>query len=203
VRIGADLIVFLDTPGVASPQHTGSPLLVTDTTRNTSDLASAASTTAFYLSEDGALDAADVLLGSRSVPALAPGEANTVSTTFVVPAWLTGTYRVIAQSDADHTVTDLILRGSEVQVAIEAPVPPSGPAPVIIVTDATKNESASPVSASTTSFYLSVDGTVDAGDVPLGSRTVPALAPGRERARRRTIRHSGGAVGLLPGHRAV
>ena len=178
VRIGADLIVFLDAPGAASPGDEGSPLLVTDTTRNASALPSAASTTTFYLSEDGALDAGDVLLGSRSVPALDAGEANTVSTAFVIPAWLTGTYRVIAQSDADHAVTDLILRGSEVQVEIVGAAPPAGPASIIAVTDTTRNDSGSPVSESTTSFYLSLDGTAGPGDVPLGSRTVPALAPG-------------------------
>ncbi len=178
VRIGADLVVFLDAPGAASPGEEGSPLAVTDTTRNDGALASGASTTTFYLSADATIDPSDVLLGSRAAPALAPGEASTVTTTFTVPAWLSGIYRVIAQSDADHTVTGLVLKGSEVQVAIDAPVPPGGSAPTVVVTDSTKNDGASPVSASTTSVYLSLDGTLDGGDIALGSRAVPALAPG-------------------------
>ncbi len=147
VRIGADLVVFLDTPGAASPGEEGSPLSVTDTTRNDGAVPAGASTTTFYLSADGTVDSSDVLLGSRAVPALAPGEASTVTTTFTIPAWLSGVYRVIAQSDADHTVTGMILKGSEVQVALDAPVPPGSPAPTLVVTDSTKNEGSSPVSA--------------------------------------------------------
>ena len=63
-------------------------------------------------------------------------------------------------------------------MAIATPVPSPGPAPTVVVTDTTTNSGAGPVSASITSFYLSLDGIVDAGDVPLGTRAVPALAPG-------------------------
>ena len=178
IRIGGDLVVFVDAPGFASPPEEGVSLLVTDTTRNDTALRSPSSTTTFYLSEDGTIDATDVLLGSRAVPPLAPGEASSVATTFTVPVWLTGVYRVIAQSDAGLTVTDVMLRGPELQVAIETPVPPAGPAPALVVTDTTTNSGSGPVSDSTTSFFLSLDRTRDTSDRPLGTRAVPALGPG-------------------------
>ena len=43
------------------------------------------------------------------------------------------------------------------------------------VTDTTRNQGTGPVAASTTSFYLSTNGTLDAGDTFVGSRDVPAL----------------------------
>ena len=46
------------------------------------------------------------------------------------------------------------------------------------VTDTTRNQGTGPVGASTTSFYLSANATLDAGDTFMGSRDVPGLTPG-------------------------
>ena len=113
VRIGADLVVFLDTPGAASPGEEGSPLTVTDTTRNAGAVASGASTTTCYLSADGTVDPSDVLLGSRAVRP-GPGEASIGPSRRRPPAWLSGVYCVIVESDAGHG-DGTILKGSEVQ----------------------------------------------------------------------------------------
>ena len=58
-------------------------------------------------------------------------------------------------------------------------VPSTGGAGAAIsVTDTTRNSGANPVVASTTSFYLSTNATLDGGDTQFGSRAVPALAAG-------------------------
>ncbi len=46
------------------------------------------------------------------------------------------------------------------------------------VTDTTRNQGTGPVGASTTSYYLSANATLDAGDTFMGSRDVPGLTPG-------------------------
>lgn len=48
----------------------------------------------------------------------------------------------------------------------------------ISIKDTTKNQGSGLAGASTTKFYLSTNTTLDAGDTPLGSRTVPSLTTG-------------------------
>ena len=63
-------------------------------------------------------------------------------------------------------------------------VPATGGAGLAItVTDTTKNQGSGSTAASTTNFYLSTNTTWDAGDVSLGSRSIPALAAAAETAR--------------------
>ena len=59
---------------------------VSDTTKNQGGGAAAASTTRFYWSTNTSLDASDQIIGSRSVPPLAPGASSSVTTTLTVPA---------------------------------------------------------------------------------------------------------------------
>jgi subtilase family serine protease len=62
-----------------------------------------ASVTSFYLSTNGSIDAADVFLGSRPVPALAPGASDTGSVSLVIPATTSaGTYYIIAKADGHN-----------------------------------------------------------------------------------------------------
>jgi len=80
---------------------------VSDTTRNQGQGAAGPSTTAFHLSTDGTLDAADMLIGVRIVPALAPGESSSGTTTVTIPAGTaSGTYWIIARADAAGAVTE-------------------------------------------------------------------------------------------------
>jgi len=46
----------------------------------------------------------------------------------------------------------------------------------IVVEETTRNVAPVPADASTTRYFLSIDAVFDGGDVPLGSRSVPALA---------------------------
>ena len=105
VRIGPDLILSaLSTP---TPATAGSTISVTDTTRNQGGDTAAASTTKLYLSTNTVLDAADVLLGSRTIPALAAGTSSTGTTAVTIPPGTApGTYYLIAKSDADEAVAE-------------------------------------------------------------------------------------------------
>ena len=86
IHIGPpDLVVS----AVSAPTLGGAGLsiTVTDTTRNQTGVGPApASVTRFYLSRDGVLDASDVLIGSRNVAALQPGDTSSGSTPLLVPA---------------------------------------------------------------------------------------------------------------------
>src|SRR5262249_51430241 len=79
----------------------GRTITVTDTTKNQGTGLASASTTRYYLSANTVLDAADVMLGSRAVPALGPGASNTGSVSITIPASAGGgMYFLIAKADA-------------------------------------------------------------------------------------------------------
>ncbi len=185
--VGADLAVSsLDAPADAGA---GRPLLVADTTKNQGAGASAASTTAFYLSVDVTLDASDALLGSRAVPALAAGATSSASTTLAIPpATATGTYYVLARADDGNAVPETLEAnnvayravrvGPDLQVASVSAPTTGGAGTTITVTDTTRNNGGAPSAASTTRFYLSSNPTLDGADAVLGARAVPALEAG-------------------------
>jgi subtilase family serine protease len=186
VKIGPDLTVS----AVTAPSSTvaGGTINVSDTTVNQGGGAAAATATFFYLSTNTTLDANDVLLGSRTVPALASGTSLGGTTPLVVPAGSAGgTYYVIAYADGGKSlaetsetnnsrVSSSIKIGADLVVTLltapaDAPIGGS-----ISVTDTTKNQGAGPAGDSATGFYLSANSVLDAGDVFLGARTVGALA---------------------------
>ena len=85
----------------------GGVINVSDTTENQGGGVAAATQTSFYLSANTALDASDVLLGMRAVPALAGGQASNVSTPLTVPAGTAvGSYYVIAKADYGSVVVE-------------------------------------------------------------------------------------------------
>jgi subtilase family serine protease len=187
LQIGADLIVSsLTAPSAA---EAGTTVSVTDTTRNQGGGAAAATTTAFYLSANASLDPADTPLGSRAVPALAVGAVSTGTTALDLPASLTtATYYIIARADAgsltaetdeDNNVTSRSIAIGPDLVVSPFTVPATAAAGgTVTVTDTTRNAGGSPAGVSTTAFHLSTNNVLDAGDIPLGSRLVPALAAG-------------------------
>jgi subtilase family serine protease/subtilisin family serine protease len=199
VQVGADLIVGGVTlpPGVGA----GVPFTLTDTTRNQGGGPADASTTAVYLSTNTILDGADLLLGSRAVPALGPGASHVGSTTLTIPATTpAGTYYLLVRVDAGDTVTEsietnngfaqVVQIGADVVVSALTLPASVGTGVPFTVTDTTKNQGGSPADGSTTSFYLSTNATFEATDVLLGSRTVPALGPGAS--------HTGSASLTIP-----
>jgi subtilase family serine protease len=104
IRVGPDLVVSaMNVPGAVA----GATVSVTETTVNQGSVASPASSTRFYLSTNTLLDAADVLLGSRTVLALAAGASSSGTTALVIPAGTaSGTYVVIAVADGPGAIVE-------------------------------------------------------------------------------------------------
>ena len=187
MRVGPDLLIlsFVAPPAVGA----GTPITVTDTTRNTGGGTASPSTTRFYLSTNGLLDASDLVLASRTVPALAAGTSDSASTSLTIPAGTpAGIYYLLAVADADNGVPELqevnnmlsrtVQVGADLAIAsVTAPLD-GGAGQAVTLGDTTRNIGAGAAGPSTTSYYLSANSVLDAGDVLLGSRAVPALAPG-------------------------
>ncbi|HXV08240.1 MAG TPA: CARDB domain-containing protein, partial [Burkholderiales bacterium] len=187
LQIGVDLVVSpLSGPAGA---NAGQVVSVGDTTRNQGGGAALASTTQFFLSSNSALDAADLPLGSRAVPALAAGASSSGATTLTIPAGTaTGYWYILAKADAPGDVLE-ISEGNNVTawlmtvgpdlIAYSLIVPGTAPAgQTITVTDTTRNQGGGDAAASTTQFFLSRDMAWDAADIALGGRTVGTLAGG-------------------------
>ncbi len=187
IQIGADLLVSAMTvPGTAGA---GQSISVTDTTRNQGGAGAEATVTKFYLSSNSALDVSDVLIGSRDVPALGAGTSSTVSTTVTIPAGTsTGLWYLIAKADAEDGVSETFETNNTsyrtIQIgpdlAISSLSIPSAAiaGQSISMTDTTRNQGGGGADASVTRFYLSSNSTLDASDVLIGSRDVPALGGG-------------------------
>jgi subtilase family serine protease len=187
LRVGPDLAVTaLTVPPVASAGATAS---LTDTVRNQGGGNAAGSVTAFFLSSNSLIDAGDVPLGTRAVPALAAGLTHSGTTTVTIPADTTsGIWYVLARADSGEAVSETYetnnVASRQVQVGADLLVSAlTGPATAgagsaITVSDTTKNQGGAGAGASVTRFFLSADAALGAGDVPLGSRGVVPLAPG-------------------------
>jgi subtilase family serine protease len=184
VRIGPDLAITVLAPVVAGA---GAAISLSDTTHNFGGGPAAASVTKFYLSSDTLLDATDALLGSRAAPALAAGTGSAGSTTGTIPAGTAaGVYFLIAQADGDGAVLETFETnnlsftsasvGPDLVITPLVVTPTGGAGAVLSVTDTTRNQGGGGAGASTTRFYLSANGLLDASDTPLGGRAVPALA---------------------------
>ncbi|HEU5321354.1 MAG TPA: CARDB domain-containing protein, partial [Methylomirabilota bacterium] len=187
VQIGPDLMVTSMT--VPATATAGAPVTVTDTTLNAGAGAAGATTTRYYFSTNPVLDSADVEIGSRALPALAAAASHTGSATVTIPAGTApGTYYVVAKVDADgvvgetqegnNTFSRSVQLGPDLVIAGLTAPPSAGAGTPLTVTDTTLNTGGGPATATTTSFYLSANTTVDAGDTLLGSRSIPALAAG-------------------------
>ena len=187
IKLGADLLVtILNVPATVGA---GASIAVYDTTKNAGAATTPATTTAFYLSTNMTLDAADVLLGSRTVNPLASNATSAAYTTVTIPASTPmGEYAILAKADNANAVTE-VLESNNVNVAflqvgsdlsVTGLTMPSyvSSGGVVTVTDTTTNLAGSTTPVSTTSFYFSLNSTFDASDVLIGSRTVPALNGG-------------------------
>jgi uncharacterized delta-60 repeat protein len=188
IRIGPDLRIS----SLTAPAYTaaGKTISISDTTANLSASSPAeASTTRFFLSTNTTLDAADLVIGSRAVPALASGVSSAATTQVTIPAaTVTGTYYILAKVDAanvlaekseTNNVSSRILRvGPDLVAAVRSITGTPKAGATISVQDLTTNPSAVATPQSTTGYYLSTDNQLDAGDILIGRRTVPALAAG-------------------------
>jgi subtilase family serine protease len=180
------LVVDLQAPRTAAA---GTTVNVTDTTRNQGLGAAPPSQTSFYLSVNAILDAADPVVGTRELAALAPDAATTGVTPLLIPTPLNaGTYYLFAKADAPGTLAETnefnntrvttIAIGPDLQVSTMTAPSVAGPGTSIVVSDTTTNAGAANAAASTTQFFLSNNVFLDAGDAALQTRSVPALAAG-------------------------
>ncbi len=195
----SDLIVSaLSAPAAAAA---GGNMTVSDTTSNIAGTA-AASSTWFYLSTNPSLDASDTVLGSRAVPGLANGAANSSSVSLAVPTTTAaGLYYVIAKADGNQAIAETsesnnVRTSAAVRLGADLrAVSVTGPARAaaggsLVVGDTTQNEGAGAAAASSTTYYLSTNVTLDATDVAIGGRPVPGLAAAAS--------HTGSATVVIP-----
>jgi len=85
----------------------GGSVTVTDTTRNGGGGSAGASTTRFYVSTNGAVDASDTMICNRNVSPLAAGTSEMGSTVCTVPAGMpAGTFYLIGVADSGNAVTE-------------------------------------------------------------------------------------------------
>ena len=172
----------------------GSTVNVTDTTKNQGTAGAPPSDTGFFLSTDNQWDAADLFLGSRAVSALAPAAVEQATTPIDIPETTAGgTYYILAKADWADAVSETyetnnarasaaMRVGPDLLVsALSAPATAAA-GDVVLVADTTKNQGAGAAAASVTAFYLSTNSTWDAGDLPIGSRTVSPLVAGATEA---------------------
>lgn len=175
----------------------GTDIVIDDTTFNGGAVGSQDSTTRFYLSADRKLDGADVLLGSRAIPALGAKTGNSGSTTVTIPlGTVLGRFFLLGLADADNSVGETREANKETRTlkvtrpdlevsALRAPQKTSAGA-LITVEDTTINKEPVASGGSTTKFYLSTD-KVFGGDALLGSRAIPALGPEAKSAGSTTV----------------
>lgn len=205
IRIGTDLIVSLLSAPVKG--GAGLALAISDTTLNQGSAITVPSITRFYLSVNTERDAGDSMIGSRVVPPLASGAASSATTTVTIPPGTpTGAYYLLAVADADGALVETfetnnlqarsIQVGGDVIVASVSAPASVGPGTSIVVTDTTTNQGGGSIGTTTTRYYFSTNSVLDAQDVVLGSRIVPALAAGASTSGSVTVTiPSGGASG--------
>lgn len=191
----ADLIVDVLVPDSLQLEAGGS-VGVQDRVRNAGALAAAASQLAVYLSQDAALDAGDVLLGMRSVSALAGGETSSAQGALTIPAATpAGAYRLIALADAEEDVPEfdeannLRVSSAVLQVGsgtlsnlvpTQLSASPSSldAGDALSIADAVRNDGDGAAGTFQVGVYLSTDAVITPGDILIGLRSVEGLAPG-------------------------
>ncbi len=192
----ADLVETAITVLTGTPVAGGS-LQVSDTVKNQGVGNAGSSISGFYLSIDGTTKG--TLLGSNSVAALnASGSVGPTTTTVTLPTNLNGSYYVIACADisgqiAEASETNNCTTSGRISVLpadlAETTVTVLTSAPVaggsIQVSDTVTNQGSGNASASTTAFYLSMDGTTRGSSV--GSRPVSAMIAGGSSAATTTV----------------
>ena len=192
---------------VSNPPALGLPggsFSVTDTAKNNGAVTAGGSSTRYYLSADTTKSSGDKLLsGSRGVPALAAGASSTGTVTVTIPSnTALGTYYLLACADdtmvrieTDETNNCIpsaasvqLTRPDLIETAVSNPPANAKPGDFFSVTDTTKNQGPVNAGASSTRYYLSLDGIKNTGDKLLsGTRSVPLLGPAVTNTGTRTV----------------
>jgi subtilase family serine protease len=199
----ADLVVT-SASAAAQSATPGGTFTVADTVQNQGGIASASSTTRFYLSVDASRSADDRVAGSRSVGPLAAGASSfkadsrlTVSSTtplglYLVVACADDPTKTVELSEANNCTAaagQLRVGRPDLTIASVSEAPSTiAPGRTFSATAATAIAGSASSGSSTTRFYFSVDATRDASDVLLtGSISVAALAPGQTSSSSKTL----------------
>jgi subtilase family serine protease len=173
----------------------GRPLAITHTVKNAGPAPAGPFAIRFYLSSDGALDAGDVLLGTRMFGGLVAGGSVPAVTRVTIPANTSApaTYQVIAVADALGQQTELdegnntFVSTGSVAISLYRPdltltaltTPASATAGrALAIAHTVKNAGPAPAGAFAIRFYLSGDEALDTGDVLLGTRLLAGLGAG-------------------------
>ena len=186
ISVGPDLLVTSFTaPAAAAP---GSAIAVSDTTRTRGPRRRLHRSRRSTSRPTWCSMPVTSFWARVRLAALAAGGTSTAGTTVTLPATLaTGTYYLIAQADGGAAIAELnemnngkasaIRIGPDLVVSsFSAPIRAAAGG-TIAVTETTANSGSGPAAASTTAFYLSLNLTVEPGDVRLGpGRPVPPLA---------------------------
>jgi subtilase family serine protease len=189
--VSDDVAADLSISSIVVPAQgaAGLTIQVTDTTSNLGSGAAPSSTTTFYLSSNVTLDAADPVVGTRTVPPLAAGASSTAATSITLPDPLApGSYTLFVKADGPGALVEsnefnnirfgFIQIGADFTVSGLSAPSTAGGGSTIVISDTTSNQGLGAAPASVTRFYLSADFTLDAADVLLQGRNVPALAGG-------------------------
>jgi subtilase family serine protease len=179
-------VTVLSAPANSGP---GLTIEVSDTTRNQGAGPGAASTTFFYLSSNTLLDSSDTLLGTRDVPALAPGTDSTAITSLVLPSTVAaGTWRLIAKADgpgqigesteANNIRTFAIRIGPDLTISSVTAPANVGTGVAFAVSYTAANQGGTAIGPTTTRFYLSLNGSLGATDVPLQTHGLNQIEAG-------------------------
>ena len=185
LRVGPDL--FVSSMTAPTRAASGATISVTETTKNTGGGGAGSSTTAFFLSSNLTLDGGDFRLPEvRNVGPLAAGASSFGTTMVTLPAVAPGTWYLLANADDPQQVAETqetnniryttVYIGPDLTVStVNAPLSAVA-GTTMTVTDTVRNYGLDLAGASTTRFYLSLNGALDASDHLLdGERSVPAL----------------------------
>jgi subtilase family serine protease len=134
-----------------------------------------------------------MLSGSRGVPLLGPGLSHSGTRTVTIPTSTPlGTYFLLACADDPNGVIETnetnnciksattvqVTRPDLVETSVSNPPPTATPGSSFSVSDTTQNIGAVSAGASTTRYYLSLDGTIGGDKLLTGTRSVGTLDPG-------------------------
>lgn len=187
-----DLIVTTLSEPPASGR-VGTTFEVSERVSNRGSLAAGSSVTHYYLSIDGLKDEGDIrLIGSRTVPPLAPNQDEGGTASVSIPEGIVGdAYYLLAcandtlafaEGDGTNNCRSSlgrvqIGRPDLVTTTISSPPPEDPSGTMMELWDSVRNQGQEASAPSTSQYYLSLDGLRDAADILLnGSRSVPALA---------------------------
>ena len=194
----------------------GETKTVSDTATNIGGSGVSAFYVGIYLSADSVITESDMLLGYRYVPGLAPGAANTGTTSVTIPSWIApGTYYIGAIADNftvmecdewdcwDTGMGNRIVESNEAnnalagnQIVVVGPdlamTAVSGPGTgtrggMITVSNTATNAGTGASPSFSVALYLSTDRVITSSDIFLGIRSVAGLAAGASNAAATTV----------------